>query len=95
YYGKAKEKDEKVCCSVPEDEFFETALELGSTQGIFCGHDHVNFWSMEYKGIRLTYGMSIDHLAYIGIENEHEQRGGTIITISTEGEMTIEQSRLR
>ena len=95
YYGKAKEPNEKVCCSVPEDEFFETALELGSTQGIFCGHDHVNFWSIEYKGIRLTYGMSIDHLAYFGIENEHEQRGGTIITISTEGEMTIEQSRLR
>ena len=95
YYGKAKEKDEKVCCSVPEDEFFETALELGSTQGIFCGHDHVNFWSIEYKGIRLTYGMSIDHLAYVGIENEHEQRGGTIITISTEGEMEITQTRLK
>ena len=95
YYGKAKEKDEEVCCSVPEDEFFETALELGSTQGIFCGHDHVNFWSIEYKGIRLTYGMSIDHLAYFGIENEHEQRGGTIITISTEGEMEITQTRLK
>ena len=95
YYGKAKEKDEEVCCSVPEDEFFETALELGSTQGIFCGHDHVNFWSIEYKGIRLTYGMSIDHLAYVGIENEHEQRGGTIITISTEGEMEITQTRLK
>ena len=95
YYGKAKEKDEEVCCSVPEDNFFETALELGSTQGIFCGHDHVNFWSLEYKGIRLTYGMSIDHLAYFGIENEHEQRGGTIITISTEGEMSIEQTRLK
>ncbi|MBO5773595.1 MAG: metallophosphoesterase [Clostridia bacterium] len=95
YYGKAKETDEKVCCSVPEDNFFETALELGSTQGMFCGHDHTNFWSIEYKGIRLSYGMSIDHLAYFGIENEHEQRGGTIITVSTSGEMSIEQSRLR
>ena len=95
YYGKAKEKNEEVCCSVPEDEFFETALALGSTQGIFCGHDHVNFWSIDYKGVRLTYGMSIDHLAYIGIENEHEQRGGTIITISTTGGMTIEQTRLK
>ncbi len=95
YYGKAKETDEKVCCSVPEDNFFETALELGSTQGMFCGHDHTNFWSIEYKGIRLTYGMSIDHLAYFGIENEHEQRGGTIITVSNSGEMSIEQSPLK
>ena len=95
YYGKAKETDEKVCCSVPEDNFFETAVELGSTQGMFCGHDHTNFWSIEYKGIRLSYGMSIDHLAYFGIENEHEQRGGTIITISNSGEMSIAQSPLK
>ena len=95
YYGFAKEPNEKVCCSVPEDNFFETALELGSTQGIFCGHDHVNIWSIEYKGIRLTYGMSIDHLAYIGIENQHEQRGGTIITIGTDGAMSIEQTKLK
>ena len=95
YYGKAKETDEKVCCSVPEDNFFETAVELGSTQGMFCGHDHTNFWSIEYKGIRLSYGMSIDHLAYFGIENEHEQRGGTVITISNSGEMSILQSPLK
>ena len=95
YYGKAKETDEKVCCSVPEDNFFETAVELGSTQGMFCGHDHTNFWSIEYKGIRLSYGMSIDHLAYFGIENEHEQRGGTVITISNSGEMSIAQSPLK
>lgn len=95
YYGKAKETDEKVCCSVPEDNFFETAVELGSTQGMFCGHDHTNFWSIEYKGIRLSYGMSIDHLAYFGIENEHEQRGGTVITISNSGEMSIVQSPLK
>lgn len=94
YYGKAKETDEKVCCSVPEDRFFETALALGSTQGVFCGHDHTNFWSLDYKGIRLTYGMSIDHLAYIGIENEHEQRGGTIITISPDGSVELVQERL-
>ena len=96
HYGFAKEKNEEVCCSVPEDNFFETALELGSTQGMFCGHDHINVWSVDYKGIRLSYGMSIDHLAYFGIENEHEQRGGTVITISPEGEMVgIEQTRLR
>lgn len=93
-YGKAQETNEKVCCSSPEDEFFETALALGSTQGIFCGHDHTNFWSVDYKGIRLTYGMSIDHLAYFGIVEKTEQRGGTIITITTEGGMEIAQTRL-
>ena len=32
--------------------------------------------------IRLTYGMSIDYLAYIGIAKEVEQRGGTEIKVS-------------
>lgn len=49
---------------------FDTALELGSTSGFFCGHDHYNNASIEYKGIRLTYGMSIDYLAMPGIEKE-------------------------
>ena len=35
--------------------------------------------------IRLTYGMSIDYLAYIGIAKEVEQRGGTEIKVSLNG----------
>lgn len=89
YHGKALEDDEKVCCSVNDDTMFETALELGSTQGFFVGHDHLNYYSIDYKGIRLSYGMSIDHLAYIGIENKTSQRGGTIITVGTDGSMDI------
>ena len=59
---------------------FDTALELGSTSGFFCGHDHYNNASIEYKGIRLTYGMSIDYLAMPGIEKETKQRGAELIT---------------
>ncbi len=95
FYGKAEESDEKVCCSVIEDNFFEKAVELGSTQGVFCGHDHLNYWSLEYKGIRLTYGKSIDHLAYFGITEQHAQRGGTIITLDVEGNMNITTTNLK
>ncbi len=89
FHGKAQEEDEKVCCSVNDDNMFETALALGSTQGFFVGHDHLNYYSVEYKGIRLSYGMSIDYLAYIGIDEKDEQRGGTIITVGTDGSMDI------
>ncbi len=95
FYGKAEEGSEKVCCSVVEDNFFEKAVELGSTQGVFCGHDHLNYWSLEYKGIRLTYGKSIDHLAYFGITEQHAQRGGTIITLDAEGNMNITTTNLK
>lgn len=47
---------------------------------MFCGHDHLNNLSVVYKGIRMTYGMSIDYLGYKGILKRHTQRGGTLIT---------------
>ncbi len=73
---------------------FETFLELGSTQGVFVGHDHLNTWSLEYKGITLSYGMSIDYLAYFGIGKKNQQRGGTIITIAQDSSFTIVDEHL-
>ncbi len=71
-----------------EDQLFETMLELGSTKGVFCGHDHENNFSLEYKGIQLSYGMSIDYLAYIGISGRGAQRGCKVITYSPDGSFT-------
>lgn len=80
-----------VCCSDYPSKMFDTALELGSTTGFFCGHDHYNNASLEYKGIRLTYGMSIDYLAMPGIEKETKQRGAELITIHADGSWDSEQ----
>ena len=71
-----------------EDALFETMLELGSTKGIFCGHDHENNFSLDYKGIQLSYGMSVDYLAYIGISRRGAQRGCKVITYSPDGSFT-------
>ena len=82
YFGENAEKMiNKVCCSDYPSALFDRMLALGSTTGVFCGHDHYNNMSLEYKGIRLTYGMSIDYLAMPGIEKDTAQRGGTLITI--------------
>lgn len=80
-----------VCCSDYPSKMFDTALELGSTTGFFCGHDHYNNASIEYKGIRLTYGMSIDYLAMPGIERETKQRGAELITIHPDSSWNLEQ----
>ena len=66
-------------------------LELGSTKATFCGHDHFNNMSLEYKGIRLTYGMSIDYLATPGTATSTKQRGGTLIIVAPDSSFTIEQ----
>lgn len=85
HYGIAGEGKKVVYSGVGEDGLFEKMLELGSTKAVFCGHDHYNNFSIEYKGIRLTYGMSVDYLAYPGIYKEGSQRGCTVITFSPDG----------
>lgn len=92
YYGTAGESKKVVYCGVHPDNLFETMQELGSTKGIFCGHDHLNNFSLDYKGIRLTYGLSIDYLAYSGIYKLGSQRGCTLITISPDGTFDCEAS---
>ena len=47
--------------------------------------------SLEYKGVRLTYGMSIDYLAMPGIENDTAQRGGELITIHPDASWDVVQ----
>ena len=84
-YGTAGESGDVVYSSAIPDTLFETMLELGGKHGTFCGHDHVNNFSIEYKGIRLTYGMSVDYLAYFRISSLGSQRGCTMVTVNPDG----------
>lgn len=74
---------EKPCSPVKADGMFEAMVELGSTKGVFVGHDHMNSFAAEYKGIRLTYGYSADHNIYLV-----PQLGGTVINIKNDGTFT-------
>ena len=95
YYGVMGESDKSrhgvrsygVFCGYQEDNFFEEGLTHG-LKAVFCGHDHYNNFSIDYKGVRLTYGMSIDYLAYAGIYKVHAQRGCTIIMLDQDGNFT-------
>lgn len=78
-YGLPGESGKVVYCGIHPDQLFETMQELGSTDSTFCGHDHYNNFSLNYKGINLTYGYSIDYLAYVGIYKQGTQRGATIL----------------
>lgn len=85
HYGFVGEKDNGVYCSNYDDGLFEAMQEHKGTAAIFCGHDHLNTISLSYKNIRLTYGNSIDYLAYSGISNQYKQRGCTVITVRPDG----------
>ncbi len=95
--GKAGESGEKSFPGVDDCLTFETMLTHGG-QGTFCGHDHYNTFAIDVKAttkdadgndvtgvIRLSYGMSIDYLAYVGIASDIEQRGGQEIRIDADG----------
>ena len=86
YYGNAGEIDIVVYPSEENYGFFDKAKELGSTQGMFFGHDHLNNISLEYEGICLTYSYTVDYLAYSEIMKYGSQRGCTVITVSPSGE---------
>ena len=51
--------------------------------------------SLEYKSIRLTYGMSIDYLAMPVIENDTDQRGAELITIHPDSTWDVRQIPLK
>lgn len=89
-YGRAGEPNEKSYPGKRTDNLFDTMLELGSTKGIFVGHDHLNNYSLEYKGIRLTYAKTIDYLAYIGIWKKGYHRGCTTLEVLADGTFQIE-----
>lgn len=86
-YGIPGESGLVVYSGMHPDNMFETMLKKGSTDSVFCGHDHFNNFSLNYKGIDLTYGFSIDYLAYADIDEIGSQRGCTPIKYGPLGEI--------
>lgn len=89
HFGTISEEDDYFGISCLPGDFFEEAVQNGVIKYMFCGHDHLNNLSMTYKGIRMTYGMSIDCLGYRGIDKHQVQRGATEIVIGTDGDVSI------
>lgn len=94
-------KGEEICCPKEENmsKIYDSIAKLKSTHAIFCGHDHVNCFSLIYKEaedftVRFTYGRSIDYIAYQGIDKQTFQRGGTLITIANDASYTIKSLKL-
>lgn len=89
--GIIAEGGRRIYCGLGEDDLFEKMLELGSTKGIYNGHDHVNNTTFEYKGVTFSYGYSIDYFAYSGIDKLGSQRGCTMITCKPDATFTIDK----
>ncbi len=85
-YNAYGAKYEEICCEkadgVPVQRgFFEAVKNSGNTKYIFCGHEHMNNFSIDYEGIRLTYTMKLGY----GSGFQYGFNGGTIITVGDDG----------
>ena len=94
-YGAFGLKGEDVCCERDEkgqpvdNGFFAAMQEVGTTTNTICGHEHINFYSIEYQGIRLTYSLSIGLSCYGDNTNVTDSTGATLLTIDSDGVGTV------
>ena len=77
---------EVICCSPSDDGIFEILKQYGSTDFMLVGHDHKNNFSINYQGIRLSYGLKTG----FGSQYERMSIGGTTLTINSDNTITIE-----
>ncbi len=77
---------EPLCLQDNEVGFFEKVLDYGRTQAMIFGHDHFNNTIINYMGMDFCYGTKT------GIAGGHNFKlGGNLITMSSDGEYTIER----
>ena len=86
-YKAYGEKHENVCCERDAEGkpvqrgFFDIIKRAGNIKYVFCGHEHMNDFSILYQGVRLTYTMKLGKGSGFQLGFD----GGTVITIGENG----------
>lgn len=78
--------NEPVCCPPVNNGFFDVIKAAGSTRDVVVGHDHINYSSVLYEGVRLTYGLKTGDRCY----HDDSLNGGTVLTLNARGEVRTE-----
>ncbi len=87
---------EEIACHMDKDGtpiqtgFFETVKSSRITKNIFCGHDHLNAFSIPYQGVRLNYVMKISKSA--GRKPGYD--GGLVIRFNADGATELDYKTL-
>lgn len=91
------DKQEDVCSTCYENGLFNAILECGVTQAVFCGHDHLNNFGVNYKGVLLSYiepsGYGSYGLDRRGAPESEWLQGYTVLQILPDGTFSQEQFR--
>lgn len=71
-------KHENICSYPEDDGVFDAILAANHTKDVIVGHDHVNCFSIPYKGVRLTFTVKTGAGCYW----ESSINGGTVLSVS-------------
>lgn len=80
------DRREDECAPKTNSGLFDKVLALGSTNGIFVGHDHVNNYHVTYKGVVLSYGVTSTDRIY----SDSDRLGGQVITLHDDHSFDID-----
>lgn len=55
---------ESVSCPLSNNGFIDILKEYGNIKATFCGHNHLNDYVINYKGLQLYYGRVSGYCGY-------------------------------
>jgi len=91
------DKRENICSTCYENGLFDAIKETGVTQAVFCGHDHLNNFGVEYEGILLSYIEPSGYGAYgmgkRGAPESEWLQGYTVLDLLPDGTFSQRQER--
>lgn len=94
-YIIAGQRHETICFSGHNSGFFDAMLQAGSTDLFVCGHDHINDFILNYKGITLAYNEPSGYSSYNLVSkklSDHLMQGFSRYTVSPDGSIYMEQA---
>ena len=92
------DKQENVCCTGYDSGLFDKVKASGIVKAVFCGHDHMNNFGVNYEGILLSYIEPSNYGSYNlgnrrGAPEEDWLQGYTLLTLHEDGTFTPKQVR--
>ena len=84
------QKAENISAPVTNPGLFDAIVERGDVKVIANGHDHVNDFAVDYKGVTLAYSGSIGLQEY----GDYDIIGARVVELSSEGEVSTRMSYL-
>ena len=87
---------ESIGCSEFNSGMFKAIKELGSTQAVVVGHDHINDFCAKYDGVYLVYAQCGGYNTYtmgsnFGWDEKNWMQGVTMIDVAEDGEIVFRQ----